>query len=259
MKAIWSGTISFGLVNIPVQLFSAVQEHVFGFRLLHKKCHTPLTYHRYCPHCKKDVTWDETVKGLEQDDGSYLILTKEEINELKPEKSDTIEIKEFVDRTQIQLIYIDSHYYMAPTKKAEKAFFLFCEALKQSGKVAVGQFVMREKEYVVAINPYKNTLLLNTLNYDYEIRAIKEVPLPAKKPKVDKKELKLAEQLIKQLTRKTFDLSKYKDTFAQSLKKAIKERKKGKKIKMKPKKAKHKKSASLTEALRASLGSEARA
>lgn len=258
MKAVWSGTISFGLVNIPVQLFSAIQEHTFGFRLLHKKCHTPLTYHRYCPHCKKDVTWDETVKGLEQDDGTYLILTKEEIENLKPKKSDTIEIKEFVDHTQIHMLYINSHYYMAPIKKAEKAFFLFCEALKQSGKVAVGQFVMREKEYVVAINPYENILLLNTLNYDYEIRDIKDIALPAKTPKIEKKELKLAEQLIKQLTHKTFDLSKYKNTFAQSLKKAIKDLKKGKKPKAKPK-TKHKKEKSLADALRASLGSEARA
>jgi len=259
MKAIWSGTISFGLVNIPVQLFSAIESHTFGFRLLHAKCNTPLTYHRYCPHCKKEVTWENTVKGLEQDDGTFIVLTKEEIEKLKPSKTDTIEIKEFVERSQISMLYINSHYYIAPTKKGQKAFFLFAEALKNSNKVAVGQFIMREKEYVIAINSYENGLLLNTLNYDYEIRNIKDIPLPAKKPKIEKKELQLAQKLITQLTHKKFNISKYKDTFAQALQKAIKAVKKGKKPPRRRENHKAKKQKSLADALRASLGSEARA
>lgn len=258
MKSIWKGSISFGLVTIPVRLYSAVQEHVLGFKLLHSKCHTPITYKRWCEHCKKDIPWDEVVKGLKLENGSYFILTQEKLKELKPEKSDAISIVEFVQASQIEPIYLEHHYYLGPEKEGENAFFLFKKALEDSGKVAIGTFVMRDKEYACVINPYSDAMLLTTLNYAYEIRDIAEVPNLKAPKKLEASELKLANQLIDQLTVKKFNLAQFKDTFAEQLKAAIKKGKK-EKIKTKEKKAtstvakKMKKEGSLITALRASL------
>jgi len=263
MKSIWKGSISFGLVTIPVRLYSAIQEHVLGFKLLHNKCHTPIRYVRWCDHCKKEVPWNEVVKGLKLEDGSYFILTQEKLRELRPEKGDLLTIVEFVEAGQIEPVYLEQHYYLGPEKEGQNAFFLFKKALEESNKVAIGTFVMRDKEYICVINPYSDTLLLSTLNYAYEIRPIAEVPNLAKQKKLDQSELKLALELINKLTTKKFNLSAFKDTFAQQLKEAIK---KGKKEKIRVKKSKkqpveHKKKVketSLSSALRASLIAPAR-
>lgn len=256
MKSIWKGNISFGLVAIPVRIYSAVQEHVLGFKLLHDKCHTPIFYKRWCVHCKKEVGWTDVVKGLKQDDGSYVILTQEKIRELKPEKTDNLSIIEFVNADQIEPIYLEHHFYLGPEKQSQNAFFLFKKALERSGKVAIGTLVMRDKEYICVINPYQETLLLTTLNYAYEIRALHEVPYLKAPKEISASELKLANQLINQLTVKTFKLEQFKDTFAQQLKEAIKKDKKqrAKKVKEKvPVKTKKEKDNSLSHALRTSL------
>lgn len=254
MKSIWKGNISFGLVTIPVRIYSAVQEHVLGFKLLHDKCHTPIAYERWCSNCKKEVGWADVVKGLKQEDGSYVILTQEKIKELKPEKTDNLSIVEFVNVDQIEPIYLEHHFYLGPEKKDQNSFYLFKKALEQSGKVAIGRFVMRDKEYICVINPYEQTLLLTTLNYAYEIRPLWQVP-NLKPPKaLSARELQLAKQLINQLTVKTFKLEKFKDTFAQQLKEAIKKSKKQKSKKVKvPAQTKKEKGSSLSHALRASL------
>lgn len=256
MKAIWTGAISFGLVNIPVRLYSAVQEHAIKFTLLCKKCNSPIAYERWCRNCNKEVAWHDIVKGLKLADGSYFVLTQEKIHELKPIKSETIDIKEFVESSEIKVIYLEHHYYLAPSKEGEKGFFLFKQALQEMNRVAIGTFVMRDKEYVCALTPYDKTILLTTLNYGFEIRSIDEIAeLQKPMPKLDKEELQLAEQLIDQLTHKKFDLNKYKDTFAIELSKAIK---KGKKSKVsleaeKPSKPRKKKEGNLIASLKASL------
>lgn len=255
MKSIWKGSISFGLVTIPVRLYSAIQEHVLGFKLLHAKCHTPISYKRWCDHCKKEIPWNDVVKGLKQEDGSYFILTQEKLKELKPEKTDQLSIVEFVKADQIEPIYLEQHYYLGPEKEGQTAFYLFKKALEQSRKVAIGKFVMRDKEYLCVINPFQETLLLTTLNYAYEIRSLAEVPHLKTPKSLPMSELKLATQLIDQLTVKTFKLEQFKDTFAQQLKEAIKKSKKQKpRAKVKEKfLPKMKKENSLSHALRASL------
>ena len=258
MKSIWKGTISFGLVTIPVRLYSAVQEHTFGFTLLHNKCHTPISYKRWCDHCKKEVAWPDVVKGLKQENGTYAILTQEKLKALKPKTTDAISIVEFVNSAQIEPIYLENHYYMGPEKAGEKSFYLFKKALEQSGTVAIGTFVMREKQYVCVINPYDTTMLLTTLNYAYEIRPLAEVPNLKEAPKkLEPEQLRLAQDLINALTKKKFDLSQFKDTFVQELKAALKSSKK-EKIKTKKEKnmpllKKKKDESSLMSALRASL------
>ncbi len=257
MKAIWSGSLTFGLLNIPVHVYSAITEHKFGFRILCNTCHTPLKNVRWCEHCKKAVAWDNTVKGFKRDKNSFFVMTNEAINKLKPAKIDAITITEFVHKDEIDMLYIENHYYVAPTKETDKAFYLFAQALEKSNKVAIARFIMREKEYVVAISFYKNILLLNTLHYEYEIR---DIIAHNKKIKATKEELDLALLLINKLTHKKFDLSKYRDTFVEKLKKALKSSKTTKQPKTKKStKEKVSKEKSLAASLKESLRGQARA
>jgi DNA end-binding protein Ku len=225
MKSIWSGSLSFGMVNIPIKLYSTV-EHTGspGFKLLHVEDKSPIEYRRYCKKQDAEVPWSEIVKGLEVEPGSFFLFTKEELASLRPEKSDSIEIIEFVSPDQIDRPFFDAHYYVGPDKKKEKAFFIFAQALKTSNKNAIGRFVMREKEYTCAITPYEGGLLLSTLNYSYELRSIKGVENIADQVEIKKQELDLAVQLIDKLSAVHFDISQYKDEFAEHLKKAIEKR-----------------------------------
>lgn len=250
MKTIWSGAISFGLVNIPIKLYTATESHALGFTLLHATCHTPLNYHRWCPHCEKEVLWEDTVKGLETSKG-FVVLTQEMLKKMHPEKTESINIIEFVDVDQVPPIYLNSHYYVAPSKKSDTAFALFMKALAKLKKVAIGRFVMRDKEYTCMLQPYENYLLLTTLHYNYEIKKIESLEASAH-VKVTPAELQLAEELIKKLAVKKFDMSQFKDTFAQKLK-AFLEKPPKKSAAKKTKKAPRKKPSSLAESLRASL------
>jgi len=253
MKISWKGSISFGLVNINVELYSAIAHHALCFTLLHKKCKKPIAYHRWCPHCKKEVAWEDIVKGIKLSNGKYFVMTPEAIKKLKPEKTDTIDITEFVKAEAIDPLLLDQHYYVAPSKTPYNAFFLFAQALEDLGMVAIGQMVMRDKQYVCAIRPYKTILLLTTLNYAYEIRQLPKME-ELKEPKLPAKELKLAESFIKKLSKKKFDIEQYKDTFAQEMRKRIKKFEKEKKIPAaKPKRVKKPEAASLMKALQASL------
>lgn len=171
-RAVWKGSINFGLVSISIELFTAIQPHVLGFKLLHSVCNTPIANKRWCPHCDREIAWEEVVKGLKLPDGSYFIITPDNLKKLKSQKTDTVDIMEFVDLAAISPVYYDQHYYMAPQKSTEKAFFLFAKALAKRNWAAIGQFVMRDKEYVCLLQPYGNALLLTTLNYEYEIKHI---------------------------------------------------------------------------------------
>ena len=228
MRSIWNGDLSFGLVTMHVQIFAATEPYSLGFKMLCGKCHTPLSYERVCSKCKKTVPYELVVKGLKLPDGSYFIVTMEKIKELRPEKTDTIDIVEFIDRTAIKYIYLNNHFFLAPKKAGEKSFYLFKQALEETGKVAIGQFVMRDKQYICIINPYQDALLLTTLFYAYELRSPADIPVLRKKAKVTKAEVGLAKKLIKQLSKKTFKLEAFKDEFAQKLKQAIKKGKKKK-------------------------------
>lgn len=254
MKAVWKGHIAFGLVNIPVKLYSAVEEQALGFRLLCGKCHTPIHYKRWCKKCKKEVTWNEVVKGIEIGKNKFFVLTKENIKKLKPEKTDQIEIVGFVDARQIDSIFFNKHYFVVPATSKEKAYFLFKEVLQMTAKAAIGRFVMKDKEHVCMIESYKNGLMLTTLNYAYEIRDLSKVEELRAAPKLSKEELKLAKELINRLYEKKFDIKEFKDTFAEKLKSIIKERlKEGKIVKAKKEKPSKQKEKTLIHALKASI------
>lgn len=251
--AVWKGSISFGLVNINIELYSAIKSHSFGFKLLHSKCKMPIKYERWCDHCNEEVEWENIVKGFKLEDGSYFILTKENLEKLKPQRTDDINIVEFIDAKSLEPIYFDQHYYIAPAKISDKAFFLFTRILEKLDKIAIGQFVMRDKEYVCAIQPFKNTLLLTTLHYEYEIKHIAKID-ELEPPKAVLKELELAKQLVNKLAVKKLNMSQFKDSFAEQLIQKIKQFSKGMKI-VETKKTKTPKVAesSLINALQASL------
>lgn len=258
MKAIWKGDLIFGKVEMPVKVYSAIESQSLGFRMLHGKCKAPLNYERICSKCKKKVLWEDVVKGMELADGSFFVITQEKLEKLKPERTDEITITEFVDPVLLLPIYFDAHYYLAPTKVTDKAYFLLIQAMEEQDKIAIGTFVMREKGYVVAIQPYEHGLLLSTLNYEYEIRPMSRIEQlsVAVSPRVTKKEEQLAEKLIKKMTKKKFDMSKYHDTFAEKLAEQIKRAAAGKKLIAKRAKAAVKeRGASLLESLEESIGS----
>jgi|ERR1700733_1546403 len=256
MKILWKGSISFGLVSIPIRLYGATQEHALGFTLLCKKCHTPITYERRCEHCNKAIAWPDVVKGLKMPDGSYFILTQEKLKELKPKTSDMLTIVEFVPANQIEQVYLKNHFYVAPDKTGEKAFFLFKKALEQTKKVAVGSFIMRDKQHICIITPYEDIMLLTTLNYAYEIRDSAEIHMGKIDQKLNPQELKLALQLMDQLSVKKFNLGQFKDTFAHNLQTAIKKGKRAGRAaqkETKPVATRKKKETALLTNLRSSL------
>ena len=225
MRSIWSGSLSFGMVNIPVKLFSSVERSAEpGFKLLHAEDQSPVEYRRFCKKQDKEVPWSEIVKGLEVEPESYFLFTKEELEKLRPEKSDQIEVVEFIPPGQVDRIYLDSHYFLGPQKKKEKAFFIFAQALASAKREAVGRFVMREKEYTCVISPYENGLLLSTLNYSYELRSMKAVEHLDERVDIKPQELELAVALVEKLSSARFDISRYKDEFTEHLKEAIAKR-----------------------------------
>jgi len=253
MKSIWKGSLSFGLVSIPVQLFTARESQALSFHVFHAKCLTRLEYHHWCPKCKKNIAWDAIVKGIKKPNGSYLFLTPEVIKELRPKKTEEIKIVEFVDVNQIPFIYFERHYYVAPYKKESSAFALFIKALATLNKVAIGRFVMRDKEYTCAIQAYDNYLVLTTLYYTYEIRGLENLAYN-KKAKTNPTELKLAQEIVQKLSVKKFDITEFKDTFAQEIKKMLsKKTSKAKAVTKKVAPKRTVKKPSLVESLRESV------
>lgn len=253
MKTIWKGSISFGLVNIPIKLYSAIEERGVKMRLLYKKNLSPIRYKRWSDKSGKEIAWEDIVKGVEVGEDEFIVLTRAEIEAIKPERSKTVEIIEFVDAVQVDPIYFNSHYYIAPDKPKEKAFFLLKEILGQTMKMAIGQFIMREKMYTCAIESYREGLLLTTLNYGYEIKDISAIEELKEKPKLSKQELELAKQLIDKISVKKFNINDFKDDFHESLMTIIKKKEKGKTIVIPKKKEPKVKEENLIAALKASL------
>jgi len=247
MKSIWQGSIAFGLVDIPVKLFSATEPRAVSFKLFCNKCKSPLKYKRYCDKCKEEVPWSEVIYGFEISKEKYKFLTREQIENLKPEKTDTAEVLTFVDISSIDPIYFQKSYYVIPAKNKEKAFYLFLEALRASARAAVVKLVMRNKEYICVVRYYKNVLLLTTLLYLDEIRKMERFEELKDRPAISSEELKLANKIIEKYFSKELDIGKYHDEFAEKVKALIQ----GKKVKeIKKKEAKPEK---LIEALRLSV------
>ena len=250
MRAIWTGAISFGLINIPVKLFSAVQESTLDMDMLDKNDHSNIKFKRVNETTGKEVAYGNIVKGYKIDD-KYVILEEEDFEAADAEKTKTIDILNFTLEKEIDSLYYEQPYYLEPDKGAMKAYALLRDALEASGKVGVTSFVMRNKEGLAILKPYKNVIVLNRIRFEQEIRDTSELKLPAvSKTKV--KEMDMANKLVEQLTEK-FDISSYKDEYTDKLLKIIKDKAKGKKQAAPKLKVVHKQNDDLMEMLKASL------
>jgi DNA end-binding protein Ku len=255
MRAIWTGSLGFGLVNIPVKLYSAVEDSSLDLDMLDKKDHGKIRFKRVNENTGKEVAWENIVRGYKVGD-KYVILDKTDFEKAAPEKTKHIEIKEFVDILEIDPAFFEAPYYLEPEKTGVRAYALLRDALEKTGKAGVGMFVMREKEHVCVIKPSEDALVLNRIRFAEEIRPQKDLNLPRTKSKAD--ELKMAVSLIDQLSKK-FDPEKYKDDYSERLMKVIKAKSKGKSVPFTPMKVVHSKSEDLMEQLKASLSTKRKA
>jgi len=250
MRAIWTGAIGFGLVNIPIKIYSAVQASELDLDMLDKKDNSNIRFHRVNEKTGKEVAWENIVRGFNLD-GQYVVLTEEDFQKVRPEKNKLINITEFVDETEIDTMYYENPYYLAPDKSGIKAYNLLRDALEETGKVGLGTYVLRNKESIGVIKPHEDVLVLNKIRFGEEIRDTSE--LDVKSTKSNPAELKMAIALINQLTSE-FDITQFKDTYSTDLLKLIKDKAKGKKIQVPTMRVVHSRSKDLMEQLKASLG-----
>ena len=250
MISIWTGSISFGLINIPVKLFSAVQESSLDLDMLDSKDHSNIKFKRVNESTGKEIAYENIVKGYKLDSG-YVILEAEDFEAADAVKTKMIEIVNFVDEREIDSLYYEQPYYLEPDKAAMKAYALLRDALQSSGKVGVTTFVLRNKEGLAILKPYKNVIVLNRIRFSQEIREPSELNLPPIS-KTKTKEMDMANKLVEQLTEK-FNIEEYKDNYTTKLLKIIKQKSKGKKISSPKMKVVHKQSDYLMEMLKASL------
>lgn len=255
MKAIWRGGISFGLVNIPVRLYSGSVTHRIDLDMIRKKDQCEIQYVRVCKKDGKEVPWEEIAKGYKKEDGDYIVLDKEEIAKAMPEKTQTIDIFEFVLEDEVPAQYLEKPYIIEPEKQASKTYALLRAALKKSGKVGLCKFVMRTAEHLGLLKVEGDAILLIQIRFDQDLRDPGEAKIPTD-IKIEKKELDMALTIIDQLTEK-FEPSKYKDTYKEELLKLIKKKEalpKGKKLKADTaKKTKKEPADNLLDQLKASL------
>lgn len=230
-RAIWSGTISFGLLNVPVRMFSAVARRNIALREIRESDSARIKHRRVAEGSDEEVPYENIVKAYELGEGQYVPLSKDEMEALAPEKTRAIDVVDFVDIEEIDPMYFNSPYYLGPDKNAEKAYSLLAAAMDASGKAAITRFVFRNKEHLAALRADDGVLTLTTMRFHDEVVPPSELDdaLPDKQPKVAKREQEMAEQLIDSLSTK-FDPSAYKDEYREQLLALIERKAEGKEI-----------------------------
>jgi DNA end-binding protein Ku len=230
-RAIWSGTISFGLLNVPVKLYSAVSRKTIRFNELRESDSSRIRHKRVAEADDKEVPYEDIVRGYEISPDHYVVFAREELEKLTPEKTRAIEIQDFVNIEQIDPIYFDSPYYLAPAEGAEKAYGLLVKAMDSAGKAAIARFVLRNKEHLAAIRPMDGVLTLTTMRFADEVVSPKELDdvLPDSAPRVEKREREMAEKLIDSLAG-DFEPDKYRDEYREQLLSLIEQKASGKEI-----------------------------
>jgi DNA end-binding protein Ku len=230
-RAIWSGSISFGLLNVPVKLYSAVARRNIALREIRASDSARIKHRRVAEGTDEEVPYDEIIKAYEITPDQYVPISKDEMSSMAPEKTRAIDVQDFVDLDEIDPIYFDSPYYLGPADGAEKAYSLLAKAMEASGKVAVARFVFRNKEHLAAIRTSGGVLTLTTMRFADEVVPASELEevLPDKAPKVAKKEQEMAEQLIESLSAE-FDPAAYRDEYREQLLGLIERKAEGKEI-----------------------------
>jgi DNA end-binding protein Ku len=231
MRAIWSGSLSFGLINIPVRIYSASEERALKFRLLDRHGHYPISYAKVRRDSNTEVKYEDIVKGYEYQKGDFVILTDDDFKKASPRKTKTIDIVNFTDEGEVPAPFIHKPYFIEPDKKAEKAYVLLRDAIDRSKKVGIARFVLKDKEHIAIIKPEGHALMLIQLRFQDELRTPDDLHIPDK-AEYTKKELDIALMLISQLEAH-FNASEYKDTYTDELKKIIESKAKGKPVRVK--------------------------
>lgn len=235
-RPIWNGTISFGLLNVPVQLYSGARSVDLHFRMLDSRDNSPVRYERVNSETGEEVPWKEIVKGFEYSKGNYVVIDEEDIRKAAPESTETVEIEAFVERENIDPMYFEKPYYLLPGKKAEKGYVLLREVLAKTGKVGIARVVIRTRQYLAALSPRGDALMLDLMRFPQEIVKADEFTLPSgnsKSYRVTAQELGMATQLIESMTKK-WNPEDYQDEFRAQLRKIIDEQialQSGKKVK----------------------------
>ena len=228
-SSVWKGTLSFGLLAIPVKLYTAARSQRMNLHQLHKVCHTRLKQPLYCPHCNRQVDRSEVVRGYEYEKGRYVVINEDEIKKITPRSSTVMEIVAFVKQEQIDPIYFDASYFMLPDKESEKPYALLLRTLEDSNRVGIATVTMHQREYTVFIRPRNSGLTIHTMYYANEIREIAGYGKAEKDVKLKPAEVKLAEQLVDSLSQ-DFKPEQFRDKFQENLKALIEAKQRGKTI-----------------------------
>jgi DNA end-binding protein Ku len=238
MRAIWKGSISFGLVNIPIALYPATRKEELKFRLLRKKDLSPVNYKRVAEKDGREVPWDEIVKGYEYEKGKFVVLNEKDFQRVDLEATQTVDIKDFVDLDEIDPMYFYKPYYLEPQKGGDKAYTLLREALADGRKVGIAKVVIKTRQYLAGVKALKHALVLELMHFAEELADAEKLNVP-KKTEVGKREKEMAEALVKSMTSK-WDPEKYKDDYRDALMEVIEEKVEsgGKEIEEKPKEKK---------------------
>jgi len=225
-RALWTGAISFGLINIPVELHSAEERKEFKFTMLDKRDFSPVGYKRFSKESGKDVEWSNVVKGYEYEKNEYVVLSDEDFKRANPKATQTIDIKAFVPVEEVPIEYFETPYYLAPGKRGEKSYALLRETLKTTHRLAIAEVVIRTKQHLAAVIPAGRALVLNTMRYPDELRDMKDLSLPAEGPKslgITAKEVELAKRLVADME-EHWKPAEFKDTYHDDLMKRIEEK-----------------------------------
>lgn len=220
MHTVWKGAISFGLVHVPVKMFTATEDKDVHLRYIHKPCGTPISYTRTCPHCEKPAEWEEITKGYEYDKGRFVLFDENELEAIKPEVARTIQILDFVALEEIDPVYYQKTYYLSPDQAGGGAYNLLLEAMRQSGRIGIAKVAIRSKSSLAAIRVVDNCICLETMFYPDEIRGLQGVPNLPQNVQVNDRELSMAMLLIDQLSG-PFEPEKYTDDYRVALLDAI--------------------------------------
>src|SRR5687767_1452798 len=229
-RSMWKGSIAFGLVNIPIELYSAVRDHRPKFRLLHAKDESPVSYERVCQTEGKPVGWEDLVKGFEYAKGQFVVLSKDDFKTAALEKTKTIDILDFVDPGEIDERYFETPYYLQPGKGADRAYALLRDAIAKSGKVGIAKIILRDAQHLAAVETIKDALVLTMMRFADELAALDDFKFP-KSTGIRPGEMNMALQLIDSLSAK-WEPEKYTDEYRDNLMKVIQGKLKGKKPKL---------------------------
>ncbi|MDQ0873112.1 DNA end-binding protein Ku [Paenibacillus sp. V4I3] len=233
MHTVWKGAISFGLVHVPVKMFSATEDKDISMRYIHKTCITPLSYVRKCQTCEKEVEWEEISKGYEYEPGRFVIFEKDELENISGEANKEIKILDFVNLTDIDPVYFQKTYYLGPGDTGSGAYHLLLDSMRQTGKIGIAKVSIRSKSSLAAIRVIENCLAMETIFYPDEIRPISQVPNLPEKVTVNEREMEMAKMLISQLST-PFEPEKYKDEYRGRLLEAIEHKVAGEEVQSAP-------------------------